>query len=124
MESAPSRNGEAAPEGQAVITLGNLSLNLWNYRASVDGAAIGLTYQELELLRLLARNADRVVPFEVLERDLWQSAGRRETRRLNVLAFRLRAKLSASYPYRLETVRGRGYGLLSETPVRPQANAS
>ncbi|MCI0777243.1 MAG: helix-turn-helix domain-containing protein [Chloroflexi bacterium] len=44
---------------------------------------------------------------------LWGSAGDRKRLRLGVLLCRLRAKLAASDPYRFETVRGRGYGLLA-----------
>jgi len=39
------------------------------------------------------------------------------TRHLNVLVHRLRSKLAGSYPYWIETVRGRGYGLLKAREV-------
>ena len=42
--------GESEHEG--VRTLGNLSLNLNSYRVAVGQDVIGLTYHELELLRV------------------------------------------------------------------------
>ena len=95
-----------------VIEAGNLLLNLGNYRLQVDGRPVDLTYHEFDLLRLLAERLDHVVGFRDLARALWQADGHREVRRLNVLAFRLRAKLTDSWPYRIETIRGRGYGLV------------
>jgi DNA-binding response OmpR family regulator len=101
------------------VVLGNLQINLANYRATVAGALVDLTFQEFEFLRRLADNPDRIVPFETLARDLWDQTGHREIRRLNVIAFRLRAKLAALQPYRIETVRGRGYGLLLDKNHAP-----
>lgn len=125
MENASaSANTPVLGEDSPLLSLGNLSLNLWNYRAVVADLPVELTYQEFELLRLLARSADRIVSFDALTRGLWQTTGHRETRRLNVLAFRLRSKLAASHPYHIETVRGRGYGLVTAVGKEPVANAS
>ncbi len=112
--ASASANTPVLGEDSPLLVLGNLSLNLRNCRAVVADLAVELTYQEFELLRLLARSADRIVSFDALTRGLWQTTGHRETRRLNVLTFRLRSKLAASHPYHIETVRGRGYGLISE----------
>jgi DNA-binding response OmpR family regulator len=95
-----------------LIEVGNLTLNLANYRVTVADQQVELTYHEFDLLRLLASQANRIVDFRELTQALWQAAGHKELRRLNVLAFRLRSKLAASAPYAIETVRGRGYGLV------------
>lgn len=95
------------------LKLGNVSVDLATFKVKVGVRPANLTYQEFELLRYLADFRDRVVAFDVLSGLLWGSTGPKETRRLNVLVCRLRSKLSNSFPYRLETVRGRGYGLLS-----------
>ena len=94
---------------------GNVSVDLATYQVSVDRRPANLTYQEFELLRHLVDFRDRVVSFDVLSGLLWGSTGAKESRRLNVLVCRLRSKLRNSTPYRLETVRGRGYGLLGST---------
>jgi len=44
--------------------------------------------------------------------SLWGDASRRSLRHLNVLIHRLRGKLAGSPQFVIETVRGRGYGLL------------
>jgi len=101
-----------------IITLGNLSLNLGNYRVTVDGLPVEVTYYEFELLRLLAAQHDRVVPYHSLSLSLWRGAGRSAIRHLNVITHRLRTKLAGSRPYVIETVRGRGYGLLTSRKVQ------
>jgi len=94
------------------LKLGNVSVDLATFKVTVGVRPANLTYQEFELLRYLADFRDRVVSFDVLSGLLWGSTGPKETRRLNVLVCRLRSKLRNSVPYRLETVRGRGYGFL------------
>ncbi len=95
-----------------IVSLGNLALNLGSYRASVDGESVELTYHEFELLRLLFARSDQIVPYEALAEAIWRSSGRGAVRHLNVVVHRLRAKIAGSWPYTIETVRGRGYGLL------------
>jgi DNA-binding response OmpR family regulator len=99
-------------EHEGVRTLGNLSLNLNSYRVAVGTEVIGLTYHELELLRVLFDQYDRVIPYVEITERIWGTSERTALRHLNVLVHRLRAKIAASYPYAIETVRGRGYGLL------------
>jgi DNA-binding response OmpR family regulator len=103
--------GPFASEPTNVI-VGNVALDLSTYRVSVGSHPANLSYQEFELLRVLAASPDRVASFASLSNFLWGTQGQRENRRLNVLVCRLRSKLADSAPYRLETVRGRGYGLL------------
>lgn len=95
-----------------LIELGNLLLNAGNYRVTVGGEPVELTYHEFDLLLILASNADRVIDFGAITQALWKSQGHKDARRLNVLAFRLRAKLAGCEPYHIETVRGRGYGFV------------
>src|SRR3954470_3071225 len=103
---------QQVPNPQTVVSIGNLSLNLDNYRVAIDGEIIDLTYHEIELLHILVENAGRVLSYETLARATWGNAERVSTRHLNVLVHRLRSKLAGSNPYWIETVRGRGYGLL------------
>ena len=99
-------------EHEGVRTLGNLSLNLNSYRVAVGQDVIGLTYHELELLRVFFDQYDRVIPYKEITERIWGTSERTALRHLNVLVHRLRTKIAASYPYVIETVRGRGYGLL------------
>jgi DNA-binding response OmpR family regulator len=100
------------PEHTGVRALGNLSLNLDNYRVGVGSEVVNLTFHELELLRIFFAQPDRVISYDDITRLLWGNTHRPTLRHLNVLVHRLRAKLTDSRPYVIETVRGRGYGLL------------
>jgi DNA-binding response OmpR family regulator len=111
-DALPASADDPAPEANTVVA-GNIALDLSTYRVSVGERPANLSYQEFELLRRLASAPDRVASFASLSAFLWGTQGQRENRRLNVLVCRLRGKLAGSSPYRLETVRGRGYGLLS-----------
>ena len=95
-----------------VLILGNLTLNLSTFRLTMDGTPVALTYHELELLRLFFDQPDRVITYQSLCEGLWGESSHAAIRHLNVLVHRLRAKLPRTYPYGIETVRGRGYGLL------------
>jgi DNA-binding response OmpR family regulator len=100
---------------------GNVRIDLKTFAVTVKDRAANLTYFEFELLKMLCKQVDRIVNYDALCQALWQSEGPRERRRLNVAICRLRTKMSASWPYRVETVRGRGYGFLAATgrdPVR------
>jgi DNA-binding response OmpR family regulator len=102
----------STPAEVTVLSAGNVFVDLSNYRAMVADQPTELTYLEFELLRLFVNRANRIIAYEELTRSLWGSSGRRERRRLAVMVCRLRVKLAASWPHRIETVRGRGYGLL------------
>jgi DNA-binding response OmpR family regulator len=112
-----SPNVQETPNHQTVISIGNLSVNLDNYRVAISGDIVDLTYHEIELLHLLMENAGRILSYETLARSIWGNAERITTRHLNVLVHRLRTKLAGSKPYWIETVRGRGYGLLKAREV-------
>jgi DNA-binding response OmpR family regulator len=95
------------------LTAGNIAVDLDGFRVVVAEARVDLTFQEFELLKVLLSQPDSIVQYDELALALWGSAGGRKRRRLGVLICRLRAKLAASHPYRFETVRGRGYGLVA-----------
>jgi DNA-binding response OmpR family regulator len=93
--------------------LGNLSIDAEAFEVLVGQRRVDLTYCEFQLLSALAKNRDRTVPYDVLCEALWSSGGPKQRRRLNVTICRLRAKLAGAFPYRVETVRNRGYGLVA-----------
>jgi DNA-binding response OmpR family regulator len=93
-------------------TLGNLSLDLNRFVACIDDGVVDLTYHEIELLRLFFDNEGRVLPFEFWARGVLGRTDESARRHLAVLVHRLRNKIAGSWPYVIETVRGRGYGLV------------
>ena len=98
---------------EEVLSLGNLEVDSSLFRLRIANRPVELSYYEFELMRILSDQPDRVLPYDALTGGLWNATGRNETRRLQVLVHRLRAKLVGSHPYGIETVRGRGYGLVS-----------
>ena len=94
-----------------LLTAGNLRVDVAMYRAFVADQPVELTYQEFELLRLLVTNRDRIVSYNELVEAIWPGEKSVRHRRLGVAVCRLRARLAGSWPYRIQTVRSRGYGL-------------
>lgn len=110
------RQHHAEAEQTEPLRLGNIAVFPEQYRATLDGRVVPLTYREFGLLVLLATRVDRVVTYAEVAEALW---GRREAelrRRISVLVCRLRQKLSGTAPYRVETVRRVGYRLAAPLP--------
>jgi DNA-binding response OmpR family regulator len=109
---APS-TGLRRSEEDPALSAGNVRVDIGRFQAFVDDRPVPLTYQEFELLRLLVGQPNRIIHYDELIEGLWQGTGVGSRRRLGVVVCRLRAKLSASRPYHIRTVRSRGYGLLA-----------
>ena len=107
--STGSRPSDEAP----AMSAGNVRLDVARYQAFVAEKPLTLTYQEFELLRLLVGKPNRIVQYDELIEGIWKNHEEGSRRRLGVVICRLRAKLSASEPYHIRTVRSRGYGLLT-----------
>ena len=114
MVGVTSLVNEPLPQHEArPLTVGNIVVDFGGFRVMVADALIDLTFQEFELLRMFVNQPDSVILYDDLALALWGFVGDRNRLRLGVLLCRLRAKLAASHPYRFETVRGQGYGLLA-----------
>ena len=104
------------------FALGALAIHYEQRRVTVDGSEVELTATEYELLRVLSRNAGRVVTYETLLRQIW---GGRKTGDMNLVRNfikKLRAKLGeqAATPNWVINVRGVGYRM--PTPTEAQRN--
>jgi DNA-binding response OmpR family regulator len=100
------RAGRPTP---GAIRLGPLVLDPISYRATVDGAALDLTFKEFALLRFLVDRPWRVFTRPELLREVWGFDFYGGTRTVDVHVRRLRAKLGPSHEWLVETVRGVGY---------------
>jgi DNA-binding response OmpR family regulator len=107
---------------QHQFSLGNLTIDLDTYRVSVDGVAVVLSPNEFDALRVFFGSPNRVLPYKSLTEAIWKAQGPREVRKLKVLIYRLRLKIAESFPYEIETVRGRGYGLLRSRLAAEEAS--
>jgi DNA-binding response OmpR family regulator len=102
---------DAVDIGEAVASAGNLRVDTSTFRVFVGDEAVLLTYQEFDLLRVLFANRDRIVSYDELIEAIWPGERDGTRKQLGVAVCRLRARIAGSHPYRIETVRGRGYGL-------------
>jgi DNA-binding response OmpR family regulator len=102
-----------ALEGATVLSAGNLRVDVGMFRAFVGERPVELTYLEFELLRLLASKPGRILSYDEIVATIWHGNVADMRRRLGVVICRLRAKTSGLAPFRIQTVRGRGYGLVA-----------
>jgi DNA-binding response OmpR family regulator len=96
------------------VTCGALHLDLANYRVTVDGEPVVMTFKEYELLRFLAMNAGRVFTREQLLNRVWGYDYFGGARTVDVHIRRIRSKIEVRGHSFVETVRNVGYRMKSE----------
>ena len=106
------RRRARAPRGMRMASLGNKSLDLDTFTATVGGRMIDLTYLEFDLLRLFVENPGRILPYQFWTTGVLSKSDYGAQRHLAVLVHRVRHKIAGAMPYTIKTVRGRGYGFL------------
>ncbi len=109
-----SRNGEPTH-------LGPLEIDPLLRHVTKDGRPIDLTPREFEILWILVQMQGRTVTREEFLRRVWNIDFDPETNSIQVHVSRLRRKLGALNGFRIETVRGHGYRLVSSRLERPAA---
>jgi two-component system KDP operon response regulator KdpE len=97
------------------IEVGRLLIDLDAHQALIGGVPIDLTRKELVLLIVLARNADRTVPCQVLLDEVWGPGHTLQNLRYHVAQVRRKFAPYETAPY-LGMKRGIGYYLSSEEP--------
>ncbi len=99
--------------GEPIIAGNRLAINLDDYEIATDGKPVQLTPLEFELLRCMALNLGRVVPYDKLLSFAWGPNYEGETELLKVHVRHLREKLERdpSAPEHIVTIRGIGYKL-------------
>jgi DNA-binding response OmpR family regulator len=101
-------------DGQQVLTVGGLRVDLAAREASLDGTPLQLSRREFDLLGYLAARPDQVVTRRELLSDVWhQSYGDDQTIDVHVSWLRRKLGESAAAPRYLHTVRGVGVKLAS-----------
>jgi DNA-binding response OmpR family regulator len=86
-------------------------IDLESHRAWMDERELTLTAKEFDLLRVLLRDAGKVVTREQLMREVWDTAWWGSTKTLDMHVSWLRKKLGdeAAHPRFITTVRGVGF---------------
>lgn len=99
-----------APPAPALLTIGNLRLDLASRRVARGEREIELTARELAFLEYFMRNAGRVLTRPMIETALWERTSETTSNVVDVYVRRLRVKIDApgEQPL-LQTVRGLGY---------------
>jgi two-component system response regulator TctD len=94
----------------AVIQLANVELDPEGRQVFVDGRAAAVSAQELTLLEILMRRADKVVPRSYIEDQLFGMAPEVGLNAVEVSIHRLRRRLEGlKAKVEIHTVRGLGY---------------
>ena len=93
------------------FALGELAIHYEERRVTVAGREVELTATEYELLRVLSRNAGRVVAYDALQRQVWSGRKKGKVDLVRNFVKKLRAKLGddAQSPAWIFSVRGVGY---------------
>lgn len=102
------RRVESTPTDK--ITLGEISLDLDGYIASINDQDIGLTLKEFEILKLLMENQNKAMSREKIFQTIWNCDYLIETRSLDMHIKSIRDKiLKVTDKDYILTVRGVGY---------------
>jgi DNA-binding response OmpR family regulator len=111
--------GSHTADGAATGTIraGDLIIDPDTISAQLDGRSLALTLKEFELLKLMARQPDKVFTRSQLAHDIWGTDHRPGTRTIDVHVRRLRVKLGTDHEWMIMTVPRVGYKLITE-PAR------
>ena len=106
-------------DSENFVRCGTLTLDLSNYRVTVDDEPLVMTFKEYELLRFLAMNAGRVFTREQLLNRVWGYDYFGGARTVDVHIRRIRAKIEIHGHAFIETVRNVGYRLVADAKKEP-----
>jgi two-component system KDP operon response regulator KdpE len=110
------RHNQPLPDN-AVFRTGDLEVDLSSRRVTVRGKEVKLTPTEYSFLRLLIRNAGRVVTQRQILTEVWGPKAVEQTHYLRVYAAHLREKLELdpARPELIQTEPGVGYRLAASS---------
>jgi len=102
------RRASGQPQEDAIVKLGEITLDRTQHKVAVKGKALELTATEFKLLATLMERRGRVQSRDVLLNDVWSYESMIDTRTVDTHVRRLREKLGKAGSH-VETVRGFGY---------------
>jgi two-component system KDP operon response regulator KdpE len=106
-----------APNGEPLVQLDELEIDLENQELRVGGQPVHLTPLQFELLRVLARNVGKLLTHRMLLQEVWGPNYGSESSLLRVHVAQLRRKIEpdSARPRYLLTEPGAGYRLVDPT---------
>ncbi|MBN1174162.1 MAG: response regulator transcription factor [Micromonosporaceae bacterium] len=115
------RSRAAAPSEPAVLTVGDLQIDLGRFEVRVDEQPIGLTAKEFNILRVLAQRPGRAFTrSEIIDRAFDEgSEVLHRTIDAHVMNLRRKLEPDPSHPRYVQTVQGRGYRLAEPSCPNP-----
>ena len=111
----PQGNGHAGQADEAAFVQGDLKIDYVSRTVELDNQTLKLTRKEYELLRLLTRNAGKVLTHDFLLREIWGPAQADQAQYLRVHIGNLRQKLrdDPARPVFILTEPGVGYRFIT-----------
>ena len=115
------RRARSSSPAPAVMTVGDLQLDLGARRVLLAGVELELTRKEFDLLARLMRDAGSVVSRETLMSEVWDENWFGSTKTLDVHIAGLRRKLGdqPASPRYIQTVRGVGFRFAADEEAGP-----
>jgi two-component system response regulator RegX3 len=106
-----SSRTEPVVEEDDILVAGPVKLDIERHIVTVNGSKVAFPLKEFELLELLMRNVNRVLPRHLIIERVWGSNYFGDTKTLDVHVKRLRTKIEpdSERPQHIITVRGLGY---------------
>ena len=99
-------------DGEEILRVGDLEMNIVTHEVSRRGRQIDLTAREYELLEFMTKNARRVLSRDFLLSRVWDQEHGITTNVVDVYVAYLRKKVDApGEPKMIRTIRGAGYAL-------------
>jgi two-component system, OmpR family, response regulator VicR len=105
------RRTERAPfkGNQAVAMSPRLNIDFVNQKVRVDNRMVKLTPVEYQLLILLVKNKDKIVPYQQIMEEIWSKSSWEDTENIRIYIRRLRKKLQDIPPNMILNQHGSGY---------------
>jgi DNA-binding response OmpR family regulator len=111
--NAQLRRTVAAPAGDTLMTVNNVSVNFAAYRCSKDGDEVSMTPKEFEILKYLWQHRNETVSREDLLKKVWGYDESMCTRTIDNFILKIRQKIEddPARPRIIFTIHGIGYKL-------------
>lgn len=110
----------ARVQESALVSVGDLRVDLISRRAMRDGVRLDLTAKEFQLLSVLARRHGEILSKTLITELVWDVNFESDTNVVETAIKRLRAKLDGPFTTKLlHTIRGMGYVLEVRDDGRP-----